>query len=206
MMPMITPRELEWAAAFLDGEGCFMGATPKVQKSICVVAVQADPELLYKLERLFGGYVRQQKKVLGLGKKLIWRWYIFGPRAAGIMMTLYPLLSTRRKAKIKDILSTWKLIPRPYPNKSIYQQETDRELLKAPDFLHWLKGCDERTREICYALSEERTLKSVGKQFHMTAIRVAQIKATVLQSFRGGLKPVLIHSNPRLLRKAAGIT
>lgn len=110
-----TTRELEWAAGFLDGEGTFgrtgrKGQIKGTTERIC--ARQKDPELLHKLERLFGGNVRLVTyrtnsfvgtKYESLGRP-IWSWEITGPAARGIMMTLFTLLSQRRRIQIKNAL------------------------------------------------------------------------------------------------------
>lgn len=104
-------RGLEWAAGFLEGEGWF-GASQGGRKhnhySEKVVAVQASLEPLERLQRLFGGIIRHRKVdyVRKDGKvSQRWDWLIFGARARGLMMTLYSLLSARRKEAIRLALA-----------------------------------------------------------------------------------------------------
>jgi hypothetical protein len=101
-------KDIYWIADFLDGEGSFMyqGGSPKVQ--VC----QKDKELLERLETLLpGGRFHYIKKGAGREKRKtgIWRWDYSGIKAAGLMMTLYTLLSSRRQVRIRQQLSLWKM-------------------------------------------------------------------------------------------------
>lgn len=104
---MVTPRELEWAAGFILGEGHFPPAVPgKTGASIRVGQKEKEP--LLELQRIFGGNIYTEKgHVYGL-----WRWSLNGARAAGVMMTLFPLMlqrSPKRVHEIKHALTMWKL-------------------------------------------------------------------------------------------------
>jgi len=90
-----TTKDLHWAAGFLEGEGCFYS---KGNSSV-IKASQNEIEPLTKLQHLFGGSI---KKLTAPKCKqgFIWIWSTYGPRATGIMMTLYSILSYRRKLSI----------------------------------------------------------------------------------------------------------
>src|SRR6267143_1860507 len=92
-----TVRELEWAAGFLDGEGCFSKSATTER----IGAPQNDPQLLYRLQSLFGGAVGETGKTR---PRSIWQWTIYGTRARGVMLTLYTLLSDKRKKEIMQAL------------------------------------------------------------------------------------------------------
>lgn len=99
----VTPtiRDLEWAAGFLEGEGCFStcgGKYPSAQ----VDAAQIQREPLERLQRLFGGRVSVMRQGTKPDASPLWRWRVSGPRARGISMTLYSLMSTRRQGQIRD--------------------------------------------------------------------------------------------------------
>lgn len=91
-------EELYWAAGFLDGEGSF--------DSKKVSASQNDPELLHRLQDIFGGSVNGYKARRATHAPMFYHWITSGSRGRGIMMTLYQLLSTRRKARIKMALAS----------------------------------------------------------------------------------------------------
>lgn len=91
-----TIHEVYWAAGFLDGEGSF-GISPPPRQSQRVTGTQKSPELLIKLQEIFGGHIAPNKTH-------IHHWMVSGSRARGIMMTLYPLLSTKRQREIKRAL------------------------------------------------------------------------------------------------------
>lgn len=93
---MVTPRQLEWAAGFLEGEGPFV-----MDPGIRVSAGQVQREPLDRLVALFGGRIRP---VTG---RNLHAWQVSGKAAAGIMMTLYGLMSPRRKDQIARSLAAW---------------------------------------------------------------------------------------------------
>ena len=95
-------RDLEWAAGFLEGEAWF-GKYGAYRGGEHLTATQAFEEPLLKLQCLFGGHVNTQK-VRGSNRKPTWIWSVSGSRARGIMMTLYPLLSSRRQEAIRKAL------------------------------------------------------------------------------------------------------
>lgn len=85
-------RDLEWAAGFLEGEGSFIKAAGTQRVS----AFQNSLEPLLKLKSFFGGTISPQR----VGNQ----WQIAGARARGVMMTLFSLLSERRKVQIRGAL------------------------------------------------------------------------------------------------------
>lgn len=89
----VTPslKGLTWAAGFLEGEGCFYWRNTEM-----IAAGQVQKEPLLWLQQMFGGNIALKKN----GKNAIWSWLVCGSRARGIMLTLFPLMSTRRKEQI----------------------------------------------------------------------------------------------------------
>lgn len=100
----ITTQELHWAAGFLEGEGSFAGATGYAR---CVTACQVQKEPLVRLHRMFGGRMYLEKKRSKRWHN-VWRWALGSSEGIGLMMTLYPLMSPRRKGQIKAVLRRWK--------------------------------------------------------------------------------------------------
>lgn len=96
-----TSRDLEWAAGFMEGEGCFTCVRPGGNAR--ANAAQVNKEPVQRLQNMFGGsltlYAPRNSK-----HSEIWRWQVCGARARGVMMTLYSLLSVRRKQQIRRAL------------------------------------------------------------------------------------------------------
>lgn len=105
---MISLRNIEWVAGFLEGEGSFQCGGPRGTSPV-VVASQIQREPLERLQRLFGGpinlYLRKHKNPKYCDAS---RWGMYGGRAAGLMMTLYPLMSPKRKEQIREALASWR--------------------------------------------------------------------------------------------------
>jgi hypothetical protein len=91
-----TTRELYWAAGFLEGEGCFSSYDRGGRvRNMQVTAVQVQRHPLEMLQEIFGGSLKSANY------GTCWRWGTYGPRARGVMMTLYKLLSPKRQSAIR---------------------------------------------------------------------------------------------------------
>lgn len=106
---MISLNDLEWAAGFLEGEGYFSAPiSPNGKKAaLQIQACQVQKWPLEKLTRLFGGKIIFDNRT-HCKNRSIWRWYIAGPRAAGVMMTVFSLMSPKRQGVIRGALLMWK--------------------------------------------------------------------------------------------------
>ena len=100
-----TVRDLEWAAGFLEGEGSFCTSSHK-RPIECVEAGQVNREPLNRIREIFGGSCRLTRPKAGPrgNRSPYWRWYTYGKRARGIMLTLFPLLSQRRQMQIRQAI------------------------------------------------------------------------------------------------------
>ena len=125
----ITLRDLEWTAGFYEGEGSvFLSTNGSLTTSIS--QVQRWP--LERMVSLFGGTIRTSHKAQG-NHQHCYQWRLVGPAATGFIMTLFTLLSPRRKEQIEDVLAKWKAIPpakkyrthcpsgHPYVEKNLYR-------------------------------------------------------------------------------------
>lgn len=106
----ITAADVNWIAGFLDGEGWFGFS----QRRIGVTVVQKDDWPLLKLQAMIGGKIRlvnSHRSKNGINFKY-WRWEAHGALAAGVMMTVYSLISPRRQQRIRNTLDFYKSIGR----------------------------------------------------------------------------------------------
>ena len=97
-----TIKQLYWAAGFLEGEACFY-TNRSGHRCERIQVAQVDYEPVDTLHALFGGSLKPKK---GRWEKQSdhWEWSVSGARARGIMMTIYQLMSTRRREKIRACL------------------------------------------------------------------------------------------------------
>lgn len=85
-------EEIYWLAGVFGGEAAF------VQRgTICIY--QEDREILDRVRVLLGGRVALRRR-----EPYIHYWHASGPRARGVIRTLYPLLSARRQAQARRFL------------------------------------------------------------------------------------------------------
>jgi len=100
----MTNRDIGWVAGLLEGEGSFGWSmtTPYVHVSM------TDEDVIDRYRRL-----------LDLGQKIVRRWpdrktayqvVVRGRRAVAIMMTVYSLMGTRRRARIREVLIRWRAL------------------------------------------------------------------------------------------------
>src|SRR5215467_5577798 len=104
----ICMNDLHWVAGFLEGEAYFGRTVLNRDGSSTerITVRQNDRQTLDQLHDLLGGNVRiVQHRTNKLARQpFIWDWGIHGSRARGAMMTLYPLMSDKRKQQIKSSL------------------------------------------------------------------------------------------------------
>lgn len=100
----VTVRDLAWAAGFLEGEGYFGG------RNAVVSCAQVQRWPLEELYRICGGTISGPTQRQSANKKSspIYLWSASGRSGAGIMMTLFTLMSPKRKEQIKTTLEEWK--------------------------------------------------------------------------------------------------
>lgn len=103
---MIKISSIFWLAGFLDGEGTFIynGSSPRLQ------VISTDLDLIQRCKREMNvttniynvkRYESHHKRAHGLT--------INGSFAVSWMMTLYPLMSIRRKSEIREVIEKWKI-------------------------------------------------------------------------------------------------
>jgi hypothetical protein len=89
-----TMLDIAWAAGFIEGEGGF-GTNGH---SCGMQAKQVNPEPLFFLRAHFGGTISYTPQ------RDIYAWTINGARARGFMMTIYAMLSARRRVQVRFAL------------------------------------------------------------------------------------------------------
>lgn len=99
-------HDLYWAAGFMEGEGSFMNQ----RNNISLSAVQVQREPLDRLHAMFGGSICKCK---GRNERAsdYFKWQVTGTPAAGLAMTLFSLMSPRRKDQIEVAVNKWRKAP-----------------------------------------------------------------------------------------------
>lgn len=135
---------LYWAAGFLEGEGAFNAFDTA---RIYVSQVQLWP--LAKLHQMFGGNIFQRKTAQHNHHRA-WVWQLTGVRAAGLMMTIFPLVSPKLRQKIQKALTKYMSrgkcvrMRTPLPNNSL-------EVVHGSSALNWIAGFLEGEGSFVYA-------------------------------------------------------
>ena len=97
--------DIYWLAGLLEGEGCFYARESNPRPRIILGMTDLDT-------------VSRAKSILGksglspvprAGNKTMYYLTVCGKPAIGWMMTLYSLMGSRRRSKIRDIISRWRV-------------------------------------------------------------------------------------------------
>lgn len=99
-----TSIQIAWLAGLLEGEGSFfIGNSPAIKLAM------TDLDTVRKARDI----MNPKTEICTVESKIynrqpLHQFSIFSTRSAEWMMTIYPLMSQRRQAKIKEVLSIWK--------------------------------------------------------------------------------------------------
>ncbi len=105
---MITINQINWIAGILEGEGCFITLDlkyPAIKIGMTDLDVIERVRLIMDKTRTIGKNSRKENKSHW---KDFYHITVYGDMAIQWMMTIYPLMSIRRKAKIREIIDIWK--------------------------------------------------------------------------------------------------
>ena len=100
---MIQIKDIYWAAGFIDGEGSSQFTK---SNSLVLSVPQKSRELLDRLVELFGGAIYPPSK-----SSVVYTWQLGAEEAAGVMMTIYSIMSNKRQNEFKIALFKWKNQP-----------------------------------------------------------------------------------------------
>jgi hypothetical protein len=123
-------RDLYWAVGFIEGEGTFYTG----DRSYRVSAPQVQLWPLEKLQRLFGGKIAQR------GVSNINEWRLEGRYAIGFILTIYDLLSPRRRVQAMRVLEHWRERSGKFDyvckRGHLKSDENSKQLLRADGSIH----------------------------------------------------------------------
>lgn len=101
---MVTIKDIAWTSGFIEGEGSF-GGSHNGKSGSMITAWQVQKQPLEKLLELYGGSISFRHPSQ---RTSIWQWCLYGNKSIGLMMTIYSLMSSKRKEQIKRIILYWK--------------------------------------------------------------------------------------------------
>ena len=101
-------KDIYWLAGLLEGEGTFYVVNERYP---CMQYGSSDRDIVYRAAMLMmvPGKITEHKSKYRDGhiRKKHYRLSLSGSLAAQWMMTIYSLMSVRRKSKIKEVLTVW---------------------------------------------------------------------------------------------------
>lgn len=108
----ISPRSAEWLAGLLEGEGCFSVRVRMGKGGFWILPrislAMTDEDVVRRAHAMLAPKTKITiRPPAGRSKLTAFTVQASGRRAAAWMMTLYPLMGKRRRAKIRAILSVW---------------------------------------------------------------------------------------------------
>jgi hypothetical protein len=107
---MISLKELGWLAGIMEGEGHF--GLRRGAKDLCVEVTMTDKDVVDRFHSILGFGTRKER-ILPSGK-VAYKWQVTNQgQAAGLVMTLLPLMGLRRAERIRHCIRQWKSKPLP---------------------------------------------------------------------------------------------
>lgn len=94
-------HDLGWIAGIIEGEGHIDRARPRVTVEM------VDADVIQHLARLWGTPARALSRPSRPDSTTHYT-AVCGKRAVQWMLMIYPLLGARRKARIREVMTTWK--------------------------------------------------------------------------------------------------
>ena len=109
---MISTTEIHWLAGLLEGEATFgMWKYNGRGQSAFLSLKMTDRDIVERAARLLETRSILTDKKQQEHHKQAYSTRSHGIKAIGWMMTLYPLLGDRRRARIREIVASWRQIP-----------------------------------------------------------------------------------------------
>jgi hypothetical protein len=118
----LSMRDIAWLAGLLEGEGAFTMSGG----GIAVELNMTDRDVVDAAARLVGATsVNRNNNHETRNHKPCYRWTLCGNKAAGWMMTIYSLMGTRRRGRIRELLAKWRAMKPRYRN-AVHCEHRDR--------------------------------------------------------------------------------
>lgn len=109
---MLSSLDIAWCGGFMSADGCFSwnGGSRGKGGSPMVSVSQVRQETVKKFADIFGVSVRRNDHKSAKGGE-VWVSQIYGPKAIGVMLTLYTYLSTPKREDVDRVVSKWINMP-----------------------------------------------------------------------------------------------
>lgn len=196
----VSKEDLYWVAALLEGEGCFQR---EKDGTTAIVLVMTDLDVVEKYRDIIlpGGEVYRIDKAEG--RKTAYRISIYGNIAIEWMKLLYPLMGTRRRGKINEILDLWSNRKRQGLDRTMCPNGHD---LTIPDN-YYLQG-NHKACKICAKISasknieqhresvrlykknkkERDVIKAIALSRNISIEEAKEILSSALNNIKGGIQ------------------
>lgn len=107
---MIPEKDLHWLTGFLEGEGCFLKASPSKPGEVAIVVETTDEDVIERVSKLFGvKHYAVPRNNSPTHWKLAYRTVLKGRRSVELMNLLKPFMGIRRQKQITKALKTARL-------------------------------------------------------------------------------------------------
>jgi hypothetical protein len=163
----LSMKDLHWAAGFLEGEGSFCttrGKRPdgrlRAAWDVKMDAGQNCVETLLRLQNIFGGYVYPKTKTC------VSKWHLNGRTAVGAMMTLWTLMSKRRRKQIEQTIERWKSNQEP-------NGKNQKKYVPRGEYHPFVKLTN---RQVANIRKSKRTAVALGKMYDVNSRTIGKIR------------------------------
>jgi hypothetical protein len=101
---VLSLKDIGWLAGLLEGEGCFVARS---KAALRISISTTDRDVAARAAAMLGARVLDVKPQTPTNKP-VYCVKTASVAAAGWMMTIYPLMGVRRKARIRELISRWR--------------------------------------------------------------------------------------------------
>jgi len=145
---------IAWLAGLLEGEGAF---------TICGGGVaiglnMTDRDVVERSARMVKAPSVAVNNRHQINHKTCYRWTLCGNAAAGVMMTIFPFMGERRRARIKELLAYWRSRKPRYEN-AVHCPHPDR-----PSYGRGL--CQQCHGKDWYQRNREKVIAANKRRYH----------------------------------------
>lgn len=109
--------DLAWVAGLIEGEGSVYTKYVKGRPYPGIRVGMTDEDVVRRLHSLVPGstITGPHEPTTAWGRKPWWLWYAQRQAvAAGLLMSIYPLMGQRRQQSIQSVLAKWRANSRPF--------------------------------------------------------------------------------------------
>ncbi len=104
----LSVKDLAWLGGLVEGEGCFYRQNMGKYHYPSITISMTDHDVMDKVATMWGVNLQGPYQSKRPNSKPMYKALVFNNNAVAWMLTLFPLLGKRRRAKVIELVRDWK--------------------------------------------------------------------------------------------------